>query len=423
MNRALAAMLVASLAPFASAQPTAITYQGDLREGGTPANGLHDFRFRLFDAATGGATVGAQVCADNVAVDNGVFTTVIDFGQQFATAAGRFLEIEVRDDTGLSCSNAGGFVILSPRQRLTAAPFATHAGTASLAFAANAAFTLSAPDGSPAAAVFVDNAGKVGVGTTAPTHTVHVANAEPTLALQDTDSAGTSGGQQVGYISYRDSGNVERAWVGYGSPGDPDFSIVNARPGGDIVLNAFGGGRVGIGITAPTATLHVAGNATIGGPLSATALSVSPTLRACTIHPYDLRLKSLGAGATIRRDDDGGLQVFDDGVSEFVTCVHLPDGATVVMVETLGHDGATNPLGNITTTFGRTSFAGTALVMATTTSAAGGSVWNTTSISSPIVDNNTNSYWLRVGLGGGIPPFDCTLFAVRVLYRVSNPLP
>ena len=40
-----------------------------------------------------------------------------------------------------------------------------------------------------------------------------------------------------------------------------------------------------------------------------------------------------------------------------------------------------------------------------------------------VVNNNTHAYWLRVRLGGGLAPFDCTVFAVRILYRVSTPLP
>lgn len=97
--------------------------------------------------------------------------------------------------------------------------------------------------------------GNVGIGTTTPTHTVHIASTAPTLAIQDTNSTT----DQVGYVSYRDSGNVERAWVGYGTPGSQVFSIVNARPTGHIALLPFAGGNVGIGTTAPAAKLHVIG--------------------------------------------------------------------------------------------------------------------------------------------------------------------
>lgn len=247
----LTSVLIASLGLASSvlAQSTAFTYQGRLKNGAQPAAGLYDFRFTLFNAATGGVAVAPLQCMDNVTVAEGLFTTAIDFGQSFTTTTGLFIQIEARADTGLGCGNATGFTVLSPRQPVTATPIANHA---------KSAYALDAADGSPANAVSVDNAGNVGIGTAAPSHPLHIANAAPTLALQDTDSSGGAGGQQVGYVSYRDSGNVERAWVGYGSPGDPDFSIINARPGGDIVLNAFGGGNVGIGTVAPTHSLHIA---------------------------------------------------------------------------------------------------------------------------------------------------------------------
>lgn len=249
---AIAAMAVAC--STAQAQSTAFTYQGQLKNGSAPATGVFDLRFRLFDAASGGVQVGATQCVDNVAVTLGLFTATIDFGQQFAVPGGRFMEIEVRADTGLTCATTTGYTVLTPRQALTATPLANHA---------KSAFALDAADGSPANALIVDNSGNVGIGTATPTHPVHIANAAPTIALQDTDSTT----QQVGYVSYRDSANAERAWVGYGTVGSPDFSIVNARATGKIVLQTFGGGgevylptdNLGIGVANPAVKLHIGG--------------------------------------------------------------------------------------------------------------------------------------------------------------------
>lgn len=158
---------------------------------------------------------------------------------------------------------------LSPRQSITSAPYSGHAKTA---------FALAAADGSLATAVIVDSAGKVGIGVLAPTHTIHAASTVPTLALQDTDSDGGKFGQQVGYLSYRDASNVERAWVGFGSAGDPDLSIVNARPSGDIVLNPFNG-SVGIGTASPTAKLEVHGDIRLGSAGQLFAASGDANLR------------------------------------------------------------------------------------------------------------------------------------------------
>src|SRR5262245_8261372 len=93
----LAAALVAINS--ASAQPltTAFTYQGSLTASGSPASGVYDFKFALFDAAAGGAQLGPQLCSDNLSVNGGTFTVQLDFGSQFAGQQ-RFLEIWVRQD-------------------------------------------------------------------------------------------------------------------------------------------------------------------------------------------------------------------------------------------------------------------------------------------------------------------------------------
>jgi hypothetical protein len=272
--KVVSVLAVLALSSAALAQSTAFTYQGRLTSGGNPASGPHDMQVRLFDAASGGTQVGPTLCFDNVPVAAGVFTVQPDFGQQFATPSPRFLEIQVRSDTGQPCTDQVGYIVLTPRQALLATPLAIHA---------KSAFALDAADGSPAGALMVDSSGNVGIGTASPTHTVHVATGAPTIALQDTDSSGAGGGTQVGYVSYRDSGNTERAWVGYGSAGSAEFSMVNARPSGNMALwtpgsirlisngaermtiDAFGSttlnSRVGIG-TSPTNTglLVAAGN-------------------------------------------------------------------------------------------------------------------------------------------------------------------
>lgn len=152
------------------AQPlgTAFTYQGELRSSGTPAAGPHDLRFRLYDAASGGTQIGSAVCSDNVAMSEGRFTVVLDFGAQF-TGQQRFLEIEVRIDTGLNCAEPAGFVPLTPRQPLTASPhaiFALNAGDAATAATATTALNATNAgqlNGQPA--TFYQNATNLSAGT------------------------------------------------------------------------------------------------------------------------------------------------------------------------------------------------------------------------------------------------------------------
>ncbi len=124
---------------------TAFVYQGELSQGGSASTGTFDIRFRLFDALSAGNQVGTTLCLDNVAVSNGRFTAPLDFGSVFAGDI-RFLEIEVRADTGLACDNSVGYDLLSPRQVLSPAPgaiFATSAGSAVTAASATNAVTAS----------------------------------------------------------------------------------------------------------------------------------------------------------------------------------------------------------------------------------------------------------------------------------------
>jgi hypothetical protein len=93
------------------AQPltSAFTYQGELSQSGSAAAGLHDFRFRLYEAASGGAQVGAQLTLTGVAVSEGLFSVPLDFGPAALSGDRRWLEIDVRP------AGAGAYQMLSPR--------------------------------------------------------------------------------------------------------------------------------------------------------------------------------------------------------------------------------------------------------------------------------------------------------------------
>jgi hypothetical protein len=302
---------VLSLATLASSpargQSTAFTYQGSLDDAGAPASGLHDLRFRLYSVASGGTPIGSALCVDNVSVVEGVFTAQIDFGP-FATTEQRFLELEVRRDTGLNCSNAAGFVVMAPRQQLTATPMASHA---------KSAFALDAADGSPTSAVFVDNEGEVGIGTTSPSALLHVQGIAPVINLQDTASPSN----QAGYISFRNSASTETGWLGYGTAGSPELSIYNARTGGDFRIytgsgdinltpGAGGdvnlvGGRVGVGTYTPAAALDVRGNIKLGSSGQYSALGGMEDLRLVRGQIDGNGTLVRGTGFTVSRASEG----------------------------------------------------------------------------------------------------------------------
>lgn len=103
----------------AQAQTSAFTYQGKLTDASAAASGQYDFTFRLFDAASAGTQIGADVSLDNVAVSAGIFTVNLDFGANaFSTNATRFLEISVR-----AGESSGAYTPLAPRQEITSTPF------------------------------------------------------------------------------------------------------------------------------------------------------------------------------------------------------------------------------------------------------------------------------------------------------------
>jgi hypothetical protein len=111
----------------AVAQGTAFTYQGQLQNNGSPANGSLDLTFTLYDASSGGVAVAEPVTNSAIAVTNGIFSTLVDFGPDVFTGASNWLAIAVRTN------DTGSFTPLAPRQQLTPAPYAIFAeGTSNL---------------------------------------------------------------------------------------------------------------------------------------------------------------------------------------------------------------------------------------------------------------------------------------------------
>src|ERR1051325_3361036 len=125
---------------------TGITYQGQLKNAGSPANGSFNMTFSLWDDAAAGNQVGPTLTFDGaggnpapVSVASGLFTVSLDFGAA-CNGERRWLNIIVNGTP------------LSPRQELTPAP---HARFSSAPWATSGNDVLY-------------NGGNVGVGTATP---------------------------------------------------------------------------------------------------------------------------------------------------------------------------------------------------------------------------------------------------------------
>ncbi|HEY5297530.1 MAG TPA: hypothetical protein VIK59_06370 [Verrucomicrobiae bacterium] len=118
-------LLSLGASPRLRAQGTAFMYQGQLSADGSPATGNYDLRFQVFDAVTNGNAISVPLTNSATAVNNGLFTTTLDFGAGIFTGPDRWLQISV------SVSRSNNFNGLSPRQLLTPAPYAIFANASS----------------------------------------------------------------------------------------------------------------------------------------------------------------------------------------------------------------------------------------------------------------------------------------------------
>jgi hypothetical protein len=100
------------------------TYQGRLKDGGSPANGVYDLQFALYDAPNGGKRFGVVLTNAATAVSNGLFTVALDFG------AGSFAGDSIWLQVGVRASAWTNYTTLSPRQAITAAPYSMYANSA-----------------------------------------------------------------------------------------------------------------------------------------------------------------------------------------------------------------------------------------------------------------------------------------------------
>lgn len=213
---------------------TAFTYQGQLKLNNVPVNNPADFIFKLFDAATGGTQVGADVPVANLAVSQGLFTARLDFGGSAFGGEARWLEVWVRSPAG-----GGSYTQLSPRQELTATPYALFSGAPWTTGSGGVSYS----------------GGSVGIGTSNPGAQLHVG-----LPGGGGNAVARVGGSQPG------GGGADGDFLQLES-GDTSGSVVRFdgaelffwNPNWGTIMSLTRDGNVGIGTTFPAAPFTVDG--------------------------------------------------------------------------------------------------------------------------------------------------------------------
>jgi hypothetical protein len=268
---------IASLA-HSAALTSKFTYQGQLKLDGSPVNAT----------AAAGTQVGSTL-DQVVTVTDGVFSTDLDFGAASFDGQERWLEISVRSPAG-----SGAYTTLTPRQLVTAAPYALQTR-----------------------GLYVSPTLNVGIGTTSPQNALHILRNADTLALEGTDHS---------YMEFFPDGSAagRKAYFGFAGAASDNVVLRNETPAGHLILGQ--NGNVGIGLTdvaAPTAKLQVNGSA------ATTTLNVTDeiTLPSGTIRQggtapatTDLGLFSLGAGNWLRLvSNNGPIQFFTNSTAGTAT--------------------------------------------------------------------------------------------------------
>lgn len=103
-----------------AATGSAFTYQGRLIKNNQPVSDTCALSLSMWDASSGGAFLNSNTF-NTVPISNGLFTVQLDFGSSPFTGDARWIETAVR------CTGEVSYITLSPRTKLTTAPYAIYA--------------------------------------------------------------------------------------------------------------------------------------------------------------------------------------------------------------------------------------------------------------------------------------------------------
>jgi hypothetical protein len=280
MTTLKAACVGAATAAWITATASAVpfTYQGQLKQDGRPVTAVTTMDFGLFDGPDSPTPIAGPLRIRDIEVVNGLFTVEVDFGDGVFDGSERYLGVSVVVPPGTTP------VLLSPRQKITAAPFAMYAldapggsggGTLDDAYnfgGAGAGRVITA-DAGP---VYISGTDGLAVDGGVVTGAVKLARADASLDIEARKSFNVSGDQPdpvtVGgtqrrgallnpiedwaYLRVASVGHAIRRKIGTTLAFDVEGSINNSAIWiSQMFLDADG--NLGVGTVIPSTRLHV----------------------------------------------------------------------------------------------------------------------------------------------------------------------
>ncbi|MBM4112185.1 MAG: hypothetical protein FJ253_02250 [Phycisphaerae bacterium] len=339
VRAACAASLLAALTIGASAMAgvtivdRVFTYQGQLRDAGGPIDGTASLRFRLFNAAIGGAQQGPTITECGVTLVDGLFTVDLDFGPLVFDGSERFLEIGVQSPAG-DCAT---FTPLTPRQELRPAPYAIHALGPWITVGNDIYYSE----------------GDVGIGTTSPDADIELSKStDATMRITSTALNGTShldlkgdaptglSANALGSIRFLDETSATRAELSsaLGFLANPFNFTVDGTT--EMVLAS--NGNLGVGTTLPVAKLHLVGG-TDSEPATGGFLIIGATNAGnISMDNNEIMARNNGAVSTLFVNNDGGNVSMCNGGGQ-VTVGPISAAAQLSVFNSLFVNGGATP--------------------------------------------------------------------------------
>jgi len=239
---------------------TPITYQGQLWNNGSPANGLYDLTFTFYTNSSGGMALGA-VTNNSVAVTNGLFSTEINGNPLIGDFTNPPMPWPFPSwlEVGVATNGAGVFTTLTQRQQFTFVPLAISALNAGTATVATSATNFSG-------SVSGDVSGTQGATVVASVGGQSAANiADGVLAANSATNSNVPGT----IIARDSSGNFSAGSVSLGGSLYLPFPAAIYSGGSPILVeegNFFAGLNAGNGANTGSHDVGIGDNALASGP-------------------------------------------------------------------------------------------------------------------------------------------------------------